>query len=51
MLTGATPITAPRAHKVVSLLSPYIRRRLVMEQELVATALAAPGPEDAEKFV
>jgi deoxyribodipyrimidine photo-lyase len=41
----------PGAHKLVSVLSPYVRRRLVTEQELVATALAAHGPEHAEKFV
>ena len=41
----------PGAHKAVSVLSPYIRRRLVLEQDAVAAALAAPGPEDAEKFV
>ena len=41
----------PGAHKAVSVLSPYVRRRLVTEQELVAAALAAHGPEDAEKFV
>ncbi len=39
------------AHKAVSLLSPYIRRRLVLESGAVAAALAAHGPEDAEKFV
>ena len=39
------------AHKAVSVLSPYVRRRLVLEQDLVAAALAAHGPEDAEKFV
>ena len=41
----------PGAHQAVSVLSPYVRRRLVTEQELVATALAAHGPEDAEKFI
>ncbi|WP_392337576.1 FAD-binding domain-containing protein [Loktanella salsilacus] len=41
----------PGAHKAVSVLSPYVRRRLVTEQDLVATALAAHGPEDAEKFI
>ena len=41
----------PGAHKAVSVLSPYIRRRLVLESEVVAAALAAHGPEDAEKFV
>ncbi len=41
----------PGAQKAVSVLSPYIRRRLVLESEAVAAALAAHGPEDAEKFV
>jgi deoxyribodipyrimidine photo-lyase len=41
----------PGAHKAVSGLSPYIRRRLVLESDAVAVALAAHGPEDAEKFV
>ena len=39
------------AHRAVSVLSPYVRRRLVTERELVAAALQAHGPEDAEKFV
>lgn len=38
-------------HKAVSMLSPYIRRRLITEQEVVAAALSAHGPDDAEKFV
>ena len=41
----------PGAHKAVSVLSPYVRRRLVLEADAVAAALAAHGPEDAEKFV
>ncbi len=41
----------PGAHKAVSQLSPYIRRRFVLESDVVATALAAHGPDDAEKFV
>ena len=41
----------PGAHKAVSVLSPYIRRRLVLESDAVAAAIAAHGPEDAEKFV
>ena len=41
----------PGAHKAVSVLSPYIRRRLVLESDAVAAALAAHGPEHAEKFV
>jgi len=38
-------------HRAVSMLSPYIRRRLMLESEVVAAALAAHGPENAEKFV
>ena len=38
-------------HTAVSVLSPYIRRRLVLESDVVAAALAAHGPEEAEKFV
>jgi deoxyribodipyrimidine photo-lyase len=39
------------AHKAVSQLSPYIRRRLVTEQEVAAAAIAAHGLDAAEKFV
>jgi deoxyribodipyrimidine photo-lyase len=41
----------PGRHTAVSVLSPYIRRRLVLESDLVAAALAAHGLEGAEKFV
>lgn len=41
----------PDAHQDVSTLSPYIRRRLVTEREIVAAALDAHGPENAEKFI
>jgi len=41
----------PGAHNSVSGLSPYIRRRLVLEQDAAAAALAAHGPDQAEKFV
>lgn len=41
----------PGAHKAVSMLSPYIRRRLVLESDAVSAALSAHGLEDAEKFV
>jgi deoxyribodipyrimidine photo-lyase len=63
LLTAFTPRTGrryangrntdhgPGEHKAVSALSPYIRRRLVLESEAVASALAAQGPGDAEKFV
>lgn len=46
----------PGAHKpggqgAVSVLSPYIRRRLVLESDAVVAAIGAHGPENAEKFV
>ncbi|MFC3613309.1 FAD-binding domain-containing protein [Lutimaribacter marinistellae] len=41
----------PGNHRDVSQLSPYIRRRLVSEHELVATALETHGYEGAEKFI
>ena len=41
----------PGAHSDVSGLSPWLRRRLVLESDAVAAALAAHGPSGAEKFV
>ncbi|MCC1481930.1 FAD-binding domain-containing protein [Roseibaca sp. Y0-43] len=41
----------PGRHGAVSRLSPHIRRRLVSEDEVIAAALAAHGPEGAEKFI
>jgi len=41
----------PDGHRDVSGLSPYLRRRLVLEEDAVAAALAAHGPEQAEKFI
>jgi len=38
-------------HRDVSMLSPYIRHRLVLEQDVVAAALSAHGAEGAEKFI
>ncbi|MEM7718939.1 MAG: FAD-binding domain-containing protein [Pseudomonadota bacterium] len=38
-------------HTGVSCLSPYVRRRLVLEEELVDTALATHGLDGAEKFI
>ena len=38
-------------HRDVSMLSPYVRRRIVLEQDLVTTALKAHGLENAEKFI
>ncbi len=41
----------PDRHQDVSGLSPYLRRRLVLEEEAVDAALAAHGPGAAEKFL
>jgi len=41
----------PDAEASTSVLSPYLRRRLVTEQEVIEAALAAHGPEGAEKFI
>jgi deoxyribodipyrimidine photo-lyase len=41
----------PGKHAAVSMLSPWIRRRLVTETEVIAAALAAHGQEPAEKFI
>ena len=38
-------------HRDVSMLSPYVRRRLVLEEDLVNSAVIAHGFEDAEKFI
>ena len=41
----------PGRHSAVSRLSPYVRRRLTTEAELVAAALEMHGLEGAEKFI
>ena len=41
----------PGRHEGVSLLSPYVRRRMVSERELVKAALQAHGDATAEKFI
>lgn len=38
-------------HRDVSMLSPFLRRRLVLEQDVVATAIHGHGAEAAEKFI
>ena len=38
-------------HRDVSMLSPYLRRRLVLEQDAVATAVLEHGADGAEKFI
>jgi hypothetical protein len=41
----------PGAHRDVSGLSPWLRRRLVLERDAAAAALSAHGHEASEKFV
>ncbi|NEU14091.1 deoxyribodipyrimidine photolyase [Methylobacterium sp. BTF04] len=41
----------PGGRATTSALSPYLRRRLVTEAEVVAAAIAAHGPDGADKFV
>jgi deoxyribodipyrimidine photo-lyase len=41
----------PGKPRLVSALSPYIRHRLITEQEVVAAAIAAHGAEVADKFI
>ena len=41
----------PGAHRDVSMLSAYIRRRLLTEQEILATALKNPGAEAPPPFL
>lgn len=49
--SGRNVDAGPGNHRAVSGLSPYIRRRLLTEQELVSAALETHGAEEAEKFI
>ncbi len=48
---GRNTDRGPEAETTTSALSPYLRRRLVLEQEAVDAALAAHGPAGADRFV
>ena len=41
----------PQVEPTTTVLSPYLRRRLLLEQEVIETTLAAHGPQRAEKFI
>ena len=41
----------PETEPTTTALSPYLRRRLILEQEVVAAALATHGPGTSAKFV
>ncbi|KIN73314.1 FAD-binding domain-containing protein [Sulfitobacter guttiformis] len=49
--TGRNYDCGPGRHNDVSMLSPYIRCRLITEREVIMAALAAHGPDDASKFI
>lgn len=49
--SGRNTDRGPGRHKAVSVLSPWVRRRLLTEAELIAAALDAHGPDEAEKFI
>ena len=48
---GRNTDRGPETDASTSALSPYLRRRLITEREVVAAALAAHGPIAAERFV
>jgi len=49
--SGRNTDPGPGAREDVSLLSPHVRHRLLLESELVGTALAHHSPQAAEKFI
>ncbi len=48
---GRNTDRGPHADPTTTVLSPYLRRRLLLEQEVVEAALAAHGPQAATRFV
>ncbi|MGI4940562.1 MAG: FAD-binding domain-containing protein [Janthinobacterium lividum] len=48
---GRNTDAGPGADLTTTALSPFLRRRLVLEQEVVEAALAAHGPQAAGRFV
>ena len=49
--SGRNYDNGPGRHHAVSMLSPYVSRRLITEQELVGAAMDAHGPVKAFKFI
>ena len=49
--SGRNSDLGPEQPPSTSALSPYLRRRLVLEQELASVAIEAHGPQQAERFV
>lgn len=49
--SGRNYDNGPGRHHAVSMLSPYVSRRLITEQELVGAAMDAHGPDQAFKFI
>ena len=48
---GRNTDRGPDGEATTSALSPYLRRRLLLEREVVEAALSAHGPDAAERFV
>jgi deoxyribodipyrimidine photo-lyase len=48
---GRNADPGPGARTDVARLSPHVRHRVLLESELVGTALALHGPQQAEKFI
>ncbi len=49
--SGRNSDLGPSREPTITALSPYLRRRLILEEEVIAAAVAAHGPERAGKFV
>lgn len=49
--SGRNYDNGPGRHHAVSMVSPYVSRRLITEQELVGAAMDAHGPDKAFKFI
>lgn len=49
--SGRNTDVGPNRKPTTTALSPYLRRRLLLEEEVVSAALDAHGPEEAGKFI
>ena len=49
--SGRNTDVGPNRRPTTTALSPYLRRRLLLEEEVVSAALGEHGPEEAGKFI